>query len=234
MTIAGLTAGLPLIVTRPDPVGAATVERARAAGLDAYHAPLFAARPLPWTAPDPADFDALLITSAQAVRLGGSGLARLTPLPLYAVGAATAEAAESAALHVAMTGNSDGQALLDAMTSKGVRRILWLCARDRSAFDTRGAEIAALPCYAVDPVAPREVWSRLIASPAVVMVHSARAAARVADLAGAGRKHLSLLAISAKAAAAAGEGWAAVAVAHRPDDAAMLAEAPALCHKGRK
>ena len=234
MTVAGRTDGLPLIVTRPDPGGAATVARARGAGLDAHHAPLFAARPLPWTAPDPADFDALLITSAQAVRLGGPGLARLAPLPVHAVGTATADVAEAAGLRVAMTGSSDGQALLDAMASKGIRRILWLCARDRSLFDPRGTEIVALPCYAVDPAPPPEAWSRLIASPAVVMVHSARAAARGAELAGTARKPLSVRALSAQAAAAAGEGWYAVAAAQRPDDAAMLAEAPALCHKGRK
>jgi uroporphyrinogen-III synthase len=65
------------------------------------------------------------------------------------------------------------------------------------------------------------------------MAHSARGAARIAELVGGERKHLTLLAISAATASAAGEGWAEKAVAARPDDAAMLAEAPALCHKGR-
>ena len=38
------------------------------------------------------DFDALLLTSAAAARLGGPGLACLAALPVYAVGAATARA----------------------------------------------------------------------------------------------------------------------------------------------
>ena len=70
--------GLPLIVTRADPGGAATVERARALGLDARHLPLFAAHPLEWAVPE-GDFDALLLTSAQAVRL--ASFTDPTPLP---------------------------------------------------------------------------------------------------------------------------------------------------------
>ena len=227
-----MSAGLPLIVTRPDPGGAATVARARAMGLDARHRPLFAARPLAWTAPDPGDFDALLLTSAQAARLGGAALARLAPLPVHAVGAATAEAASAAGLRVVEVGATDGQALVDAMTSRGVTRILWLCGRDRTRFDTRGAAITALPCYAADAVTPPADWPALVAAPAVLLAHSRRAAERIAALVPDARAHLALVAISAKAASAAGAGWGDVAVAERPDDAAMLALARALCHKG--
>jgi uroporphyrinogen-III synthase len=67
-----------------------------------------------------------------------------------------------------------------------------------------------------------------------VLAHSTRGAARISDLAGDMRQHLILVAISAGAAAAAGGGWAAIAISKRPDDAAMLAEAHALCHKGDK
>ena len=227
-----MSAGLPLLVTRADPGGARTVARARAMGLDAHHLPLFAARPLPWRAPDPAGFDALLLTSAQAARLGGGELATLAALPVYAVGAVTAAAAEAAGLHVAAVGDADGQQLLDAMTSAKIRRILWLSGRDRSALDPRGAAMVALACYAVDPVPPPAEWDRLIARPAVLSVHSARGAARLADLAGAARGHLALAAIGPTAAAAAGKGWRDVAVAARPEDAALLAQARFLCHKG--
>ena len=229
-----MSAGLPLIVTRPDPGGKATVERARIMGCDAHSMPLFAARALPWAAPDPAAFDALLITSAQAVRLAGPGLDRLAALPVYAVGAASAAAADAAGLSVALTGKSDAQNLLDAMASRKIQSILWLCGRDRSAFDAGGAMLVPLPCYAVDAVEPPAGWSDLIAAPAVLLVHSARAAVRIAELAGEARGHLALVAISPGVAAAAGDGWAAVAVAKRPDDAAMLAQAHALCHKGDK
>ncbi len=229
-----MSGGLPLIVTRPDPGGLATAGRAKALGLDARHLPLFAAKPLAWTPPAAGDFDALLVTSAQAARLAGPDLARLASLPVYAVGAATADAAEAAGLRVAMTGTTDGQELLDAMASQEIRKILWLCARDRSVFDARGATLVSLPCYAVDPVAPPRGWAELIAAPAVLLAHSMRGAARIAELVGDKRTHLGLAAISPKVAAAAGEGWDAVGVAERPDDAALLAQAHALCHKGRK
>ena len=91
-----MTGGCPLIVTRPEPGNSSTVERARAMGLDARAIPLFAARPLDWTPPAAANFDALLFTSASAARLAGAGLASLSPLPAYAVGAATADAVQAA------------------------------------------------------------------------------------------------------------------------------------------
>lgn len=229
-----MSKGLPLLVTRADPGGATTVERARGAGLDAHHLPLFAARPLDWTVPDPERFDALLLTSAQAARLAGPGLATLAGLPVYAVGEATGDAARAAGLEVVVVGEQDARMLLDAMASRAIARLLWLCGRDRTRFDAAGIMLTPRPVYAVDAVPPPPEWNALIAAPAVAMAHSARGAARIAELAGAGRKHLTLLAISPAVAAAAGEGWAEKAVSRRPDDAAMLAEAHALCHKGDK
>ena len=226
--------GPPLIVTRPEPGNAATMERARAMGFDARAMPLFAAHPIAWSAPAPADFDALLLTSAFAARLAGPELARLAALPVHAVGAATASAAEAAGLTVARSGAADGQRLLDDMTSENIRNILWLCGRDRSEFDAPGAAITPLPCYAVDPVPPPAGWAELIAAPAVLLAHSTRAARRISDLVGDARAHLSLAAISPAVAAAAGEGWRDLAIADQPGDVAILAQARALWHKGAK
>lgn len=227
-----MSEGLPLLVTRADPGGTATVARARAVGFDARRTPLFAARPLAWEAPRSTGFDALLLTSAQAVRLAGPHLAALATLPVHAVGEATAAAARAAGLEVAATGEQDARALVDAMTSQKIARALWLCGRDRTVVDAAGIAITPLPVYAVDATPPPPEWDELISAPAVIMAHSARGARRIVELAGDRRKHLTLLAISAAVAAAAGEGWAEKAVSGRPDDAAMLAEAHALCHKG--
>ena len=227
-----MTESLPLLVTRADPGGAATVARAQALGLDARSMPLFAARAIDWTLPDPAGFDALLVTSAQAMRLAGPGLARLAVLPVHAVGAPSAAAATAAGLHVAVTGDSDGQTLIDAMPSRGARRVLWLCGRDHSPLVAGTTVLTPLPCYAVDPVDPPSEWAALIERPAVLLAYSGRAAARIAALTGGARDHLALVAISESVAARAGRGWRAVSLAARPDDAAMLAEAHALCHKG--
>ena len=229
-----MTGGLPLIVTRPEPGNQATIARARALGLDAHAMPLFAAHPRIWKAPPPADFDALLLTSAQAVRLAGPQLARLASLPVHAVGAATADAARAAGLTVVQTGTTHAQHLLDAMTSDNIRKILWLCGDDRSEFDPRGAKLEPLSCYAVDPVDPPPTWPMLVALPAVLLAHSARGAQRIAALVGPARGHLTLVAISRAAATAASNGWAELAAADHPNDAAMLALAHSLCHKGGK
>lgn len=228
----------PVIVTRAEPGNAVTVARARAVGLDARGIPLFAACALPWLAPDPAGYDALLLTSAQALRLAGPELARLAPLPSFAVGTATADAAETAGLSVVMTGDGTVQPLIDAMTSgilpSRAPRILWLCGRDRTAFDARGAQLEPLACYAVDPVDPPPPWAVLTAAPAIILAHSERGAARAAMLAGESRRHLSLVAISEKVAHAAGQGWVEVTVTPTPDDAAMVTAAHIMCQKARK
>ncbi len=188
-----MTESLPLLVTRADPGGAATVARAQALGLDARSMPLFAARAIDWTLPDRAGFDALLVTSAQAVRLAGPGL--------------------------------------QGMTSRNYRHILWLCGRDHSVLAARDAALTPLPCYAVDPVEPPADWAALIAAPAVLLAHSGRGADRIAALTEGQRGHLTLVAISPAVAARAGGDWQAIALADRPDDAAMVAQARALCHK---
>jgi len=229
-----MSGGLPLIVTRPEPGNSATMARATALGFDAHAMPLFAARALPWTAPAPQDFDAMLLTSAQAVRLAGPQLSRFAPLPVYAVGAATAEAAKAAGLTLVQTGNADAQSLLDGMTSGKPARILWLCGRERSEFDPRGLALEPVACYAVDAVEPSPAWVQLVSAPAVLLAHSARAAQRIADLVGPQRAHLTLVAISPAVAAAAGEGWGELAATAAPTDASMLALAHALCHKGGK
>lgn len=202
-----MTESPSVIVTRAEPGNAATVDRAKAAGLDARAMPLFAAVPLAWHAPDPRDYDVLLLTSAQAARLAGGELAGLVSLPVHAVGAATAAAAEAVGLRVVATGASDAQALVDAMTSSEKPRILWLCGRERSDLDAKGARLVPLPCYAVDPVDPPAGWDRLIAGPAVLLAHSARGAARIATLTEGRRDRLSLVAISPAAAEAGGAGF---------------------------
>lgn len=229
-----MTGGLPLIVTRPEPGNRATVARATALGLDPHAMPLFAARAIAWSAPEPRDFGALLLTSAHAVRLAGPQLAGLASLPVHAVGAATAAAAAAAGLNVVATGDNGVQRLLDGMTSDNNGRILWLCGQDRTQFEARGAGLEPRVCYAVDPVRPPPAWSSLIAAPAVLLAHSVRASERIAALVGRARAHLLLVAISPAAAAAAGGGWAKQAVPLHPADASMLALAQALCHKGGK
>ena len=59
---------MKILVLRPQPGADETAARARALGLELVVAPLFAVAPLAWTPPDPAGFDAVMLTSASAAR----------------------------------------------------------------------------------------------------------------------------------------------------------------------
>lgn len=212
-----------VIVLRPEPGASETVARARALGLDAQAVPLFTIEPIAWRAPDPAGFDGLLLTSANAVRQAGSQLATLRGLPAYAVGAVTAEAARHAGFGIAVTGEAGVERLLDALAPE--LRLLHLCGEQRTEAKAR-QRITAIAVYRAVPVER----PGLDAADAVALVHSPRAGRRLAELIG-DRKAVAIAAISAAAAEAAGPGWAAVAIAERPTDEALLALAASLCNK---
>jgi uroporphyrinogen-III synthase len=202
----------PIAVLRPEPGNGATVAAIEAAGGMAIRLPLFAAAPVAWHAPDPAAFDALLLTSANALRHGGPELAALRSLPVHAVGGATAAAARQAGFAVAHAGTGDGAALVAAAEAAGVRRALLLGGRDRM-LEAGGIIARALTVYASEPLPiAREQAARLHG--AVALVQSPRAGARLAELVAPDhRATTGIAAISARAAEAAGRGWLRVAVA---------------------
>lgn len=210
----------PIAVLRPEPGNAATAAAIEAQGRRAIRLPLFRIVALPWDGPDPGAHDALMLTSANAVRHAGPALARYAALPVHAVGAATAAAARAAGLQVVATGSGDGRALLDAAQAGGVRSALLLTARER-AVASHPAVTAIAAVYAseaIEPVDPAPLAG------SIALVHSARAAARLADIVP-DRRPIAVVAISSAAAAMLGDGWRAVTVAARPDDAAVIAAA---------
>lgn len=217
---------LPLAVLRPEPGNAATAQAIEALGRRAIRLPLFRIAPLPWDAPAAAAHDALILTSANAVRQAGAALATYAALPVHAVGAATAAAARAAGLRVVATGEADGRALLDAAAQAGVRRALLLTARDR-AVERHPVLSAVRAVYA--SVAIEGVDAGMLAG-SVALVHSRRAALRLIELV-VDRSAIGVVAIAAAVATVLGEGWRAVAVAGRPDDAAIVAAAAALADR---
>jgi len=211
-----------IAVLRPEPGNAATVARVTAAGWQAIALPLFAVRPLAWSAPDPADFDAVLFTSANAARHGGAALASLRGLPAFAVGENSAQAARAAGFDVKAAGGGDAAAIIAQARSLGHARLLHLGGQER-AVDLPGA----IAVYAGDPL-PIDGADVAGLAGAVALLHSARAARRLAELvdsAGMARDALALVAISPAVAEAAGTGWRAAATAAIPRDDAMIAAA---------
>lgn len=217
-----------VIVLRPEPGASETLDRAKARGLDAVSVPLFAIEPLDWSPPEASGFDALLLTSANALQFGGEQLTSLRGLPVHAVGKATADAAREAGFDIASSGDAGVERLL-ASLEPGFR-LLHLCGEDRKEVSAR-QKITAVPVYRSKVIEPAPDLST--ASGAVVMIHSPRAGQRFAELAEQqelDRAQIAVIAISS--AAAAGRGWKRVAVAEHPSDDALLALAERLCDKG--
>lgn len=222
-----------LLILRPEPGASETVARARSMGLEALATPLFSIRPLKWEPPGAETVDGVMLTSANAVRHAGVAVAAFTPLPCYAVGEATAEAARAAGFTRIQTGPSDGAALLGIMAQSGVTRVLHLCGRDHIPLENPSVSILRRFVYAAEPVRPLPAdAAAALRGGALVALHSPRAAAHFAalvDAAGLDRGSIALAAISQAAADAAGEGWRDIAVANAPRDAALLELAEKLC-----
>jgi uroporphyrinogen-III synthase len=199
--------------------------------------PLFTIRSVDWDTPEPAAFDALMLTSANAAAEAGPALLRYDALPCYCVGETTASAARRSGLDRIRLGPSDGAALLVLMAGDGVRSALHLCGRDHLAVDHLGISIERRIVYtaeAADRLAPDAVAA--LPAGALPLIHSPRAGsvfAGLVDQAGLDRESICVLAISAAAARAVGPGWRAVRNAPAPRDQALLELAAKLCQTAR-
>jgi len=219
----------PIAVLRPEPGNQVTAAAVEARGRIAIRLPLFEVRPLAWRMPDPARFDALVMTSANAVRHGGPGLAALLRLPVHAVGDATAQAARRAGFAIASVGNGGGAELVAAAAASGMRRALHIGGRERT-LEPGGAIAEVIAVYASEALPiDRDAAHHLLGS--IALIQSARAGQRLAALAEEhclDRAEIALAAVSSAAAAAAGGGWRQIAVAAEPSAEALIDLALAL------
>lgn len=213
-----------ILVVRPQPGAAATAARVAALGHHAIVHPLLVTEAVDWALPVTAP-DAVILTSAAAVRHAGRPAEGLKSLPALCVGAATAAAALDAGWAHPQAGPGTLQGLLDAAADGPHRRLLHLAGEDRTAVQVPpGLTIEIAIVY-------RAVLQALPALPAAdrVLLHSPRTARHFAaqwDRLGGRRDQISLHAISAATLAAAGTGWRASHVATSPDDDALLATLP--------
>lgn len=216
----------PIAVLRPEPGNSATIARLRAAGLPHVAVPLFKVVPLAWTPPAPTSFDRILLSSANALRHGGPGLAALTMLPALVVGEATAVAARHAGFHVVATGSN----LLELLRRTDSHlRLLWLAGKDRTALDHSGLA-QVVPVYRAAALPLRKSQALALAD-GVALLHSARAAAHFAaqiDRHAVPRARIRIVAISAQAMAPARAGWGGIKIAATPDETALIAAARTL------
>nr|WP_245405798.1 uroporphyrinogen-III synthase [Sphingobium sp. Sx8-8] len=214
---------------RPEPGAGRTAARAAELGLDPQVDPLFAPRAIDWVAPPPGDFDALLLTSAHAARLAGARLADYRGLPGYAVGRATARALTGAGFAQVVAGDGDGTAIARRIAADGHHKVLHLAGRTVAPMEAGSLSIERVAVYEMLRTDDDGLAGRLEPG-SVLLVHSPRAGAILAERVDVGRRgDLHLIAISPAALAACGTGWASARAPDMPDDERMLALAVRLC-----
>ncbi|HEX7873883.1 MAG TPA: uroporphyrinogen-III synthase [Sphingobium sp.] len=216
----------PVLVLRPEPGASRTAKALREAGFLPILYPLYEIEPVDWTPPDPAGIDAILITSANAVRQAGPGMARFLSKPLFAVGAATAAAARQAGFLSVTVGGGDIPSTVPMVVASGHRRILHLSGTEIREFDPAGLSILRLPVYRAAPYGTAEGLRRIVPRDrgAYAMVHSPRAGVRLSELVEAReRQRITIIAISIAASQACGRGWRDRVAVGSPTGEAMVA-----------
>jgi uroporphyrinogen-III synthase len=222
-----------ILILRPEPGAEETAARARELGLEPVVAPLFIVRPLAWTPPGPAGFDAVLLTSANAARLAGGGMTPFLELSCYAVGERTAAAAREAGFTKVREGPANGAALLQIIAAEGMRSAFHPCGREHLPWPDADVAVTSIPVYAADAIdrLPENAMEA-IAADALVLLHSPRAASVFSSIIGPSRSSIRIAAISRAAAEAAGEGWHSRDHPEAPRDQALLELAAKLCQDG--
>jgi uroporphyrinogen-III synthase len=216
----------PLLILRPEPGASRTADRAKALGLNPIIRPLFEIVPRAWDAPDPSQFDAIVLTSANAAIHAGYSLTKYAHLRAFVVGAATELAVRATGFRDIATGHGNSASLLHMLAQAGFTRPLHLAGEDHVPYPSLPFTLTTRIVYASVPVPVA-----LPDQPCVALLHSARAAQRFAAVCQA-RTTTDIVTISREVADAAGTGWYRVMPADAPNDDAMLALAAPLCKSG--
>lgn len=111
---------MSILVVRPSPDNEKTAEGLRAAGYDVLLSPLLRFEPMPLYDDHNATYDAVVVTSANALR-GIEGfpiLSRLQPVTLFAVGDSTAELARQYGFQNVVSASGDSGALRELVIRK--------------------------------------------------------------------------------------------------------------------
>jgi uroporphyrinogen-III synthase len=203
---------MAVLVTRPHPDDEATAGALRARGFEVLQAPMLRFAAVPFQDDVDARYDAVIVTSANALRaiepqLAGS---RLLELPLFAVGDHTASAARGAGFSQVIAARGDAAALRDlvlaGVKSKHLKRgstLLYLAgadlARDLAGeLGEKGFTVVTHTTYRMIPVSslPREVCDAFVANEVEAVLHYSRRSARAfLDAARTGGVEISALAL---------------------------------------
>jgi uroporphyrinogen-III synthase len=174
-------------ITRAQPGADATAQRVRALGHEAVVAPLLAVRVLPDVTVDLTGVAALAFTSANGVRAFADATGE-RGLKVFAVGAATAQAARAAGFKSVLSADGDVEALAEGIAARrGELRgvVLHPGAAEPAgdlagALEKQGVEARRLILYETAPV--EDIDTASLAASDAVLLHSPRAAQVLARL----------------------------------------------------
>jgi len=237
---------MAVLVTRPHPENEATAAALRVRGFEALLAPVLRFEPLAFRDEDETTYDALIVTSANALRAieGQSAQARLLQLPLFAVGDQTAEAARRSGFNKVISAGGDAAALRDIVLASAKARklkkgaaLLYLAGADLARDLERelgghGFTVVTATTYRMVAISrlPEQVGEAFTANRVQAVLHySLRSARAFLEAVRADGFEISALAvlqccISANVAACLREAGATrVQVAASPDENALLA-----------
>lgn len=220
--------GAPVWITRARPGALATAERVRALGFTAIVDPLLAVETLDAQI-DLSHVAALAFTSANGVE----AFARLSDergLPVFAVGRATARAAEGQGFVSVSSADGDVEDLCDLVAAGASGPVLWAGAQEPAGDLVgmlRGCGVMAkgVAVYETLERAPSDETLARLDAPLTVLVHSPRGARILAKLLSEKpAPHLRVLCLSEAVAAPLRDliKPGSVAFAPRPDETALL------------
>jgi uroporphyrinogen-III synthase len=174
-------------ITRAQPGADLTAERVRALGHDAVVIPLLAVRNMDDVRVDLAGVAALAFTSANGVRAFADASGERS-LKVFAVGAATAQAARQAGFRSVLSADGDVEALADGIAMRrGELRgaVLHPGAAEPAgdlagSLEKHGVEARRLVLYETAPVALADADAEIAAACDAALLHSPRAAEAMA------------------------------------------------------
>jgi uroporphyrinogen-III synthase len=236
---------MAVLVTRPHPDDETTAASLRARGFEVLKAPMLRFEPVAFSDDEDANYGAVIVTSANALR----GIApyltnsRLLKLPLFAVGEHTASAARSAGFETVIPAEGGAASLRDlvfasvkAKELKKASPLLYLAGADLARdlpgeLGERGFTVITHTTYRMSPVAslPGQVCDAFVANGIEAVLHYSRRSARAfLEAARAGGVEISALAIpqccisAAVASVVRDAGASQVMVAASPDENALF------------
>ena len=227
--------GTPVLAIRPEPGLSSTLALGRQLGLTMHGFALSRVVPVAWDVPALERYAALLIGSANAMRMGGEKLEQLRHLPGHAVGEATAREARAAGFAIERLGKGGLQTVLDALEPP-VHYLRLVGSEYVELNWPQGVTFEPVQVYAVQPCAFVDEAATLFEQDTIILLHSAAMTRQfVAEcqrlkldksritLAGMGER------IVEPARASGENGWASIHTSSEPSDEALLAMVQGLC-----